>query len=456
MNTFLTNFPKILLVLALACFTAFGCKDNNSPTPERTDLAKNDDATVPLAWMDLFLQIDRYTEDFRPVPVSRALAYINLAAYESAMKGMPDYKSLKPILSGLSMPVADSKEYHFPTIVNAVYANLFKRFIPGGFIQADHQSELQFEILAIENSFNEAFKSQVGPDIFNRSKEHGDAIANAVWEWSKTDPFGHEGYLNARPEGYTPPAGPGQWQPTPPDFSAAYFPYWGNVRTFAITKTERLAKAPLVFSEDATSQFYAQALEARNTVNNLEFNGQWIADYWSDDYVGQTFSPVSRWISITSQIIKNDDRNLETALYAYAKVSFALNDAGVAAWHSKYTYNVERPVSYITRTIDPVWSTYLPSNPSFPSYPSGHATFGAAAAEVLSHVFGYNYGMLDYSHDGRSEFLGMPRTFETLYQMAEENAYSGVLAGIHFRMDTEEGLRLGYQVGRKVNSMPFK
>ncbi len=172
--------------------------------------------------------------------------------------------------------------------------------------------------------------------------------------------------------------------------------------------------------------------------------------------MGQTFSTPARWISITNQIIENDQCHLETALYAYAKISLALNDAGIAAWHSKYIFNVERPVTYINRVLDSDWLPHNEFSPSYPSYPSGHAVFGAAAAEVLSHVFGYAYAMTDASHDGRTEFLGMPRPFDTFYQMAEENAFSRISLGVDFRMDTEEGLRLGYHVGRKINQMPFK
>lgn len=204
------------------------------------------------------------------------------------------------------------------------------------------------------------------------------------------------------------------------------------------------------------SQFYVQALEVRNTVNNLEFNDQWQAEFWSDDQPGLTFSPVARWVSIAIQIIEQDECHLETALYALVKLSIVLNDVGVACWHSKYTYSVERPITYINRVFDADWEPYQTATPSFPGYPSSHASFSAAAAEVLSHVFGYEYAFTDASHDNRDDFLGMPRSFDTFYQMAEENAVSRIKAGVNFRMDVEEGLQLGYAVGRKVNSMPFK
>ncbi len=456
MNTVFTHCNRLMLTLCLCLVGIGGCKDDDSAQPQSIDLVKNEEAAVALEWMKLFVEIDRYVQDFRPGPVSRSLAYINLAAYESVMKGMPEFKSVQGLFTGLVMPIATENNYHYPTVVNAVYANLFKRFVPAGFIFPEQQSDLQFDILALEESFNSMFKTMVGTDVFNRSKEYGEAVANTVWEWSKTDSFGHDAHENANPTGYTPPSGPGLWQPTAPEFSIALFPYWGKARTFSIGETEKLADDPMSFSEEGTSQFYVQALEVRNRVMGLEFADQWEAEFWSDDFTGQTFSPVSRWISITNQIIEKDECHLEIALYAYAKVSLALNDASVAAWHSKYTYNVERPVSYINRVLDSDWAPHLNSTPNFPSYPSGHAAFGAASAEVLSHIFGYDYDMSDESHDGRSGFLGMPRSFDTFYQMAEENATSRISAGVNFRMDTEEGLNLGFKIGRKVNEMPFK
>ena len=456
MNVFQKIDFRLLILPLLFSMVVISCKDDDSAIPSDQALVKYEGAEVPQAWMALFLEIDRYAQDFRPGPTSRALAYANLAAYEAVMDGMPDFNSLQDLYAGLSMPVMENKTYHYPTVVNAVYANLMKRFVPGSALLPEQQSNLQFKVLELEQAFNEEFRNKVGGTIFDRSQAHGEAVANAFWEWSTSDAFGYKAFENPRPAGYTPPSGPGLWQPTAPDLSAALYPYWGKVRCFAIEENDKLAKEPIPFSEDVNSPFYVQALEVKTTVDNLDFTNQWIAEFWSDDFVGQTFGPVCRWISIAHQVIDAEDSDLETALYAYAKISIALNDAGVAAWHSKYTYNVERPISYIRRVMDSDWTNHWDSNPSFPAYPSGHSVFGAAAAEILSHIFGYDYGMTDLSHDGRTDFYGMPRQFSTFYEMAEENAYSRIPLGVHFRMDAEEGVRLGYQVGRKVNDMPFR
>ncbi|MEL6988281.1 MAG: hypothetical protein AAGK97_10665 [Bacteroidota bacterium] len=47
----------------------------------------------------------------------------------------------------------------------------------------------------------------------------------------------------------------------------------------------------------------------------------------------------------------------------------------------------------------------------------------------------------------------MPRTFTSFDQMAEENAYSRMPLGVHVKMDSDEGLRLGYEIADAVNAL---
>ena len=81
---------------------------------------------------------------------------------------------------------------------------------------------------------------------------------------------------------------------------------------------------------------------------------------------------------------------------------------------------------------------------------------GAAGAEALGYIFGYNYSMTDNCHKNRSEFVGIPRSFSSFYEMGLENAWSRVPLGVHYRMDAEEGVRYGTEIGRAVNRLPWK
>ena len=155
----------------------------------------------------------------------------------------------------------------------------------------------------------------------------------------------------------------------------------------------------------------------------------------------------------------------------------ALSDAGVALWHSKYVYNVERPITYIRRVVSQQypeatnWLTILDASlvggdygvtPSFPAYPSGHSGFGGAGGKILSSLFEYNanhpgtYTFTDLCHQLRTEFLGTPRVFTSFSQLGEEDAYSRIPLGVHFRMDCEVGLEVGRLCAQRVLELPWK
>lgn len=452
------RLPVLMLLLSLGFFA---CK-KDEPVPQASSLTRDNSAEVPLAWYTLFQDIDRYAPGYRPPAAARALAYIGLAGYEAAVPGMPDYYSLAGRYAGLYLPSVDAgQEYHWPTAVNATYHEMFKSFYPH--IQ---QTDLD-RIHNLNQSFENQF-AQLDPAVFSRSKAFGVAVATAVFNWSKTDVAGHEAYLNPRPSNYLPPSGPGLWQPTFPDYTPALFPYWDQVRQFAMHSTEMLAKPPLPWSDDPNSQIYIQAKETQIWANRVrsgqDEESKWIAEFWSDDFFQQTFEPAGRQIAIANQIVTIEKPNLEIAVELYAKMGMALCDAAIAVWKSKYVYNYERPIHYIRRNFDSNWISNMNNalngvqgiTPEFPAYPSGHSGFGGAGGTVLTDIFGYPYTFTDNCHKGRTEFRGTPRTFYSFTDMAVENAYSRIPLGVHFRMDCDEGLRLGYLAGQRVIELPWK
>jgi membrane-associated phospholipid phosphatase len=454
-------FRHLLLpisVLGLFMFSFTACDPGTPINSIEVKTAKEYDSKVVQEWQDLFLQVERYAEVYRPCPAARMLGYVGLAAYEANVAGMPDYQSLASRYSGLNIPAAEGgKEYHWPTVTNAVYATMYKKFF------ANVRSADIFKIASLESTINIRFNNAVNSETIRRSRDYGTAVANSVWEYSATDKEGHDKYLDARPAGYAPPTGLGKWQPNAPGFGKAMFPYWGKVRTFAIKEEDKLCRPPLPYSEDKNSAYYSQGLEVYSRTTPQSAEDRWIGEFWSDDVLGFTFSPPSRWIAIANQVLVAEKSNLETGIMAAVKVGLALNDASVSCWNSKFTYNVERPNTFITKMFNPSWNVaslntngFLAATPSFPAYPSGHSTFGAAAAEALVSIFGANYTLTDRCHEARSDFQGKPRTFDSFYDMASENAFSRIWLGVHWRMDCEEGLRLGYQVGRRINALPFK
>lgn len=457
------NYSLLAFVLLAMGLSVWSCQKNNNDgnsTPSTKSVADYDHS-VAYSWNDLFLQIERYAGGYRPGPAPRALAYMGLSAYEACVSGMPHYKSVANYYAGLTLPAVESgKEYHWPTVVNASYGYLMRRFF------ATASDDLFQKIGALENLNNGNFQSEVSAEIFERSKAYGQDVAAAIWNWSKTDAVGHDAYLDPFKDynwqdHYSKN---GDWKPTYPGPGKPMFPNWGKARTFAVTDGDKLCPPPLPYSESTNSPFFNQAMETYANSVNAPYENVWIAEFWSDDLVGLTFSPGPRWLAIAQQVYAAEKSNLETALYCDAKLGMALNDAAVSCWYSKYYYNLERPESYIQRLIDPNWKPILYNpitnesglTPSFPAYPSGHATMGGAGAEVLTDVFGIDYALTDRCHENRSEFEGKPRSFQRFYDMAEESAWSRVPLGVHFRMDAEQGVKLGYRCARKVNDLDWK
>jgi hypothetical protein len=92
-------------------------------------------------------------------------------------------------------------------------------------------------------------------------------------------------------------------------------------------------------------------------------------------------------------------------------------------------------VSYIKKVIDQEWEPLL-NTPPFPEYPSGHSTQSAAAAAVLTELFGEGYGFTDESPTPD----GVPqRAFKGFREAANEAAMSRLYGGIHFRPAIENG-----------------
>lgn len=449
-----------LLALTFLAFLPACHRDDSPAVQER--LVASYDSEVVLKWNELLLDVERYTPGYLPPVSARAFAYIGLAAYETAVPGMPEYKSLAYSFGGLQLPAADaSAAYHYPAALNSAYATIITKFYPTA-----PAAQLS-KIITLQNYFNTKFEAETSPEVFGYSVAWGKSVADAVFAWSATDAAGHEGYLHNSDPAYIPPAGPGFWQPTYPNYHVALLPHWGDARTFAASSDDR-CKNPLPYSTDPNSEFYVEAKETQNKVNLIRqgqnYEDKWIAEFWSDDCAALTFSPAGRWIAIAGQALTSTSADLEKAVVVDAKVGMAVCDAGIRCWGEKYRFNVLRPVDYIRNVLgQDTWNSIMCPDgagqfftPAFPTYPSGHGTFGSAAAEVLTAEFGTNFAMTDRCHENRAEFIGTPRSYHSFYEMAQENAYSRLPIGVHFRMDAEAAVDLGYKIGRRVNNLPWK
>lgn len=451
----------IFIVLFLSSCSEDAIIITDEPSPE-ISIAEVSEGDINLVyeWYELYLDIEKDLQDFRPNPTSRALAYIGIAAYEAIVPGMTGMGSLSSVLDDFPSVGDDpydhdiwaqrvESELYWEAVLNQVYHETFSYFL----YTMDAAQRLQVEQLFLAHA--QRLNAQMSPIGYQDAIDRGTLISTSIILYAQSDIEGETQVYDVEPEGYVPPSGVGYWQPTEPDFRNACHPYWHKVRKFVTPNTAVNFVQPAEYSEDPNSRFYKEALEVNDVVANLDHEERWIAEFWSDDIVGITFSPPARQVSIANQLVLATDVDLQDVIEMYLRLGIALNDAAVTCWQGKYEFNLERPIDYIRRVINPDFTTILgdaegiPSqNPNFPAYPSGHSTFASAGAAVFERFFSIHVrDFTDRSHEGATNFNGAPRTFSNFHLMARENAYSRIPLGVHFRMDCDEGLRLGYIVG---------
>lgn len=405
-------------------------------------------------WTNLYLELEQYSSG-RPNAAARAIAYIYLAGYETAVPAMLGYASNDGRLRGLRIRDDErAEEINWELALNAAFAISIDHFLLN--LPTSQRDAIAVRRVAVENEL----VAGLSDEVVDNSNAWGEYVAQRIIAYSQTDDEAETQILEPQPLSYEPPVGEGFWTYSA-DPERALFPYWESTRTFVISPRRTSSIPPIAYSETPGSSYHQQMLDAYNANNSArEEDGEqlWIAEFWSDDVEGLMISPPARQVSIANQLIDQQGMSLQESLVMMLKVGFALNDAAVAAWKYKYEYMVMRPSVYIQDLIDPSFQTNLYRlifwpNPGFPGYPSGHSTFASAAAGVFIDYFGDNVEFTDRTHEGRDEFRGTPRTFSRLSDMAEENAFSRVPFGVHMEMDCSEGLRLGYEISDAINEL---
>ncbi len=271
------------------------------------------------------------------------------------------------------------------------------------------------------------------------------------------------------------PTGRGQWAPDVLSKApVALGGYWMNVEPFALNATNQFRAAPPLALDSAA--FRAQVQDTK------DFGGDGVSTptlrtedetrigiYFGYDGAPQIGTPPRLYNMITMQVAK--DRGLLTKPSELSRVLAAVNvamaDAGMAAWDSKYFYNLWRPTNAIRAgakagSPDEDWTALgaMESNttspdftPPFPAYPSGHATFGGALFQVLRRLVGdgsFTFVSDEYNgtttgHDGKPR-PRLPRKFSSFTKAEAENARSRIYLGVHWQEDADSGVTMGNQV----------
>jgi hypothetical protein len=441
----------LLSILLQSCRT-----EPTDPTPAPVTNGKAADqytGDVAIQWAALQLKITRSTPGFTPPVASRAYGYAGIAMYEAIVPGIANRKSLAGQLQGLTtLPQVESgKTYNWALSANAAEAAILRNLYP------TTSTANKATIDSLETALLTLFK-ETDETVNQRSTDFGRKIANALFEWSKTD-GGDAGYSRNFPVSYVVPTGAGLWQPTENGQKIPMQPYWGQNRTFVKANNELPMPKPLPYSTDTKSATFAQYMDVYTKSKNLTQTEKEIAVWWADNPT-ETFTPPGHSYSIARIAAIKTKADLAKAAETFARTGISVADAFTLCWRCKYTYNNLRPYTYVRLAIDPAWVPFWPA-PPFPGFPSGHATQSSSAATVLTALYGENFAFIDDSHIGRLkdatrnvEFKA--RSFTSFVQAAQESADSRFFGNIHTRQDNETGLAEGRKIGANVNALAWQ
>jgi hypothetical protein len=257
----------------------------------------------------------------------------------------------------------------------------------------------------------------------------------------------------ATPPAFTPQAGPGEYQLTPPSFQQPMFTHWAAVRPFALRSGDqfRPPAPPSVTSARYTADFNeVKSLGDKNSTTRTAEQTQ-IGQFWGAAPVQNVWNQIAQ----TAGMGHNNTLAQNARMFAVLDTSVA--DGVIALYDSKYAYHRWRPVTAVQAADndgnpdtagDPMW-TPLATTALDPSYAGAHAEISASAATALRAFFGSDRQDLSLTNP---TLPGVTRSFQSFSQAADEASASRIYAGQHFRYDEDAGQALGGQVAEFVST----
>lgn len=445
-------------------------------------------------------------EQVGPARTSRSMAIVHIAIIEAInaiYRKYDSYNNLQNkifISTGLPTNIQPKQVSIRHAIAYAAYSSLVSLY----------PEKKQILDLALLNNIT---LIQVNDNAARNGERIGRAAGAAIIELRKNDrstlpdpyPIGQI-YPNTNPE---------LWHKDPlndnPD--VALGANWKYVKTFVLDKPEQFRPSPPpAFDSDAFKIAYKEVFElggdsnagqAKSSNNERRQPTQtirtkeqtFIGKYWAYDGTALLCAPPRLYNMIATSLALKEKResfngplsSLELARYL-ALINIAMADAAIAAWEAKYYYLYPRPVTAIremtfitnistvgnnikfwTPLGAPVTNARPGSvnfTPPFPSYPSGHATFGGALFETLRKFYNTNdikFTFISDEYNGLNSDPGettprplIPLTFNNLSDPERQNADSRIYLGIHWKFDADAGIIQGNKIGSLVFENTYK
>jgi PAP2 superfamily len=256
----------------------------------------------------------------------------------------------------------------------------------------------------------------------------------------------------AHPDTYRPHTTAGVYVPT----VLPAVPNWGKRKPWVMTGGDQFRPGP---PPGLTSETWARdyneikALGARNSMQRTPEQTA-IAKFW------EATAPAVYW-PVARSVAAMPGRDVTENARLLAVAAMAMEDALVAVFDAKYTYNLWRPITAIRNgdldgnnatERDPGWTPFI-DTPMHPEYPCAHCIVSASLGAVLEAELGGRPSPKLSS--ASSTAGGAVRTWASVGEFVQEVAVARIYDGVHYRNSTEVGTGMGKKIGElAVKSFP--
>lgn len=347
-----------------------------------------------------------------------------------------------PVLTSRSTAMAQIAIFQ---AANATTGQTFGNYLYSGTSTGDTRAAIAVaarNVLAMVNpsrvaDYNAALAASLALVPDGAAKAEGIALGEAVA--AATLAF-RNGDGSSATFAYSPqaPGTPGAWQPTPGAFAPAVAPQWQNVTPWVMTNTDQFLAAAPPALDSVTYALDFNEVKAIGSLNSLTRT----ADQTNAAVVWASTAGVNPFLNIGIDLAQANGMSTAEAARMLALLALSNADTLISVWDSKYHYDFWRPVTAIQQAgidgnaatiADPNWATRI-ATPAYPSHSSGLSALAGNATTILASFFGDATNFCVVGTAGQ-------RCFDSFAEAAEEGANSRIYGGIHFRFETEAGLR---------------
>lgn len=232
--------------------------------------------------------------------------------------------------------------------------------------------------------------------------------------------------------------------------------HWGKRRPWVMTRGDQFRPGPppsLISDTWARDYNEIKALGGRTSTQRTPEQTA-IAKFW-EATAPAVYWPVARSVATAPGREVTDNARL------LAVAAMAMDDALIAVFDAKYTYNLWRPVTAIRNgdldgnnatDRDPSWTPFI-DTPMHPEYPCAHCIVSASLGAVLEAEIGS--APAPKLSSSSSAAAGAVRTWASVRDFTQEVALARILDGVHYRTSTEVGTAMGTRIGElAVKSFP--